>query len=171
MWNRQGLFADKFGDTLEGYDGGWHAGKVVEIRDGAKPQYLLKYEKFAASRWHSPSSLRAAGTGAAEKSSDQAATAQGPRLGKYGVYAYGAVKTPPLHLGHVGLMAGGKYRISRTEGAPYYGDGAYRFNGTAVAVEWLSGPLATPEWGGRFAVSGVNHTIFLRSRTIATNAR
>ena len=143
----------------------------MEIRPGSKPEYFLKYEKFSSSRWHNPSSLRAAGTGGIEKSRDQAATAQGPRHGKYGIYSYGAVKTPPLHLGHVELMAGNRYRISRTEAAPYYGEGEYEFNNAAVIVEWLSGPLATPEWGGRFSVTGVNHTIYLRTRTIATNAR
>lgn len=161
----------KIGEIVEGYDGGWHAGRISEIRGGDSPEYLLKYEKFSSSRWHQAKNLRAAGTAEAEKGRDQAAAGKGPRAGKYGIYSYGAVSVPPLNLGHFELMAGNRYRISRTTGAPYYGEGTYRFNAAGAVVEWLSGPLAVPEWGGKFSVKRMEHHIALRSRTIAINSQ
>ncbi|MFN0100826.1 MAG: hypothetical protein ACKV2U_01920 [Bryobacteraceae bacterium] len=161
--------AYNIGDVVEGYDGGWHAGKIVEIRAGkVHPEYLLKYEKFSSSRWHQSQNLRAAGTAEAQKARDSAAVADGPHVAKYIIYSYGAVKVPPLYLGHFELMAGNKYRISRGSAGPYYGEGAYRFNPATATVEWLSGPLATPDWGGKFSVDRARHSIALRTRTIAS---
>lgn len=164
--------AYRVGDRVEGYDFGWHAARVTESRKGKdSPEYLLQYEKFSSARWYHPKDMRAFGAGEAEKTRDQAATVQGPRLGKYGIYSYGAVAAAPLYLGHFELMEGGKYRISRTSAAPYYGEGTYRFNGAAAKVEWLSGPLAEPGWGGAFSVEGTRHRIGLRARTVATNSQ
>lgn len=162
----------RVGDRVEGYDYGWNPARETQIRNGRDSQeYLLQYEKFSTQRWYHPRDMRAAGEGEAEKARDAAATAQGPRTGRYGIYSYGAVSAPPLYLGHFELMAGNRYRISRTSGEPYYGEGTYRFNAAASTVEWLSGPLAAPEWGGKFSAEGARHRIALRARTIATNSQ
>lgn len=164
--------AYNIGDRVDGYDFGWHSAKVTQIRAGKDSrEYLLQYEQFTTARWYHPRDMRAAGAGAAEKTRDQAASAQGPRAGKYGIYSYGAASAPPLYLGHFELLASGQYRISRTSSAPYYGEGAYRFNAAMATVEWLSGPLAAPEWGGKFSAEGARHRIALRTRTIATNSQ
>lgn len=164
--------AYKVGEHVEGYDFGWHSGVITETRAGKDSgEYLIKYDKFSSSRWYHPRDMRAFGAGDAEKARDAAATAQGPRLGKYGIRSYGATGAAPLYLGHFELLAGGKYRISRTSGEPYYGDGTYRFDATKSAVEWLSGPLAAPEWSGKFSVDGATHRIGLRARTVATNTQ
>jgi hypothetical protein len=97
------------------------------------------------------------------------AASQGPRLGKYNIYSYGAVSAHPLYLGHFELMAGGKYRVSRVSSGGYFGEGTYRFDAATSTVKWTSGPYATPDWGGAFSVEGDRHRIALRSRTIATN--
>ncbi|MBI3210658.1 MAG: hypothetical protein HYZ37_17365 [Candidatus Solibacter usitatus] len=95
-----------------------------------------------------------------------------PRLGKYNIYSYGATNRPPLFLGHVELMAGGKYRVSRTSKGPYYGEGVYEFDAASSAIQWRSGPYATAEWGGKFRVQDdTRHRIELRLRTIATNSQ
>jgi hypothetical protein len=99
------------------------------------------------------------------------AAAEEPRRGKYLIYSYGAVGAPPLFLGHFELMEGGKYRISRTSGEPYYGEGTYRFDAANSMVEWLSGPLATSDWTGKFSVEGQRHRIGLKPRTVATNSQ
>ncbi|MHB1241777.1 MAG: tudor domain-containing protein, partial [Gammaproteobacteria bacterium] len=126
----------KIGDHVEGNDLGWYSAVVTEIRAGKDaPEYLLKYDKYSSSRWYHPRNMRAAGTGDAVKAQDQAATAQGPRIGKYGVYTYGAASSPPLYLGHFDLLPGNQYRVSRTSGAPYFGQGTYRFNAAASTVE------------------------------------
>ena len=67
-------------------------------------------------------------------------------------------------------MPGGKYRASRTSSGPYFGEGTYRFRADTGAVEWLSGPYASPEWGGKFSVDGTRHRIALRPRTVASNS-
>lgn len=164
--------AYRVGDRVEGYDFGWHPARVTEVRQGKDaPEYLLQYEKFSSARWYHPKDMRAFGAGNAEKARDQAATAQGPRVGKYGIYSYGATSSPPLYLGHFELLPGEKYRISRTSAGPYYGEGTYRFHADAAKVEWLSGPLAEPAWGGAFSVEGTRHRIGLRARTVATNSQ
>lgn len=160
----------KTGEKVEGYDFGWYSGTIVETRAGKdSTEYLIRYDKFNSSRWYHPRDMRAAGAGEAEKAQNAAAAAQGPRLGKYGIRSYGATGAPPLYLGHVELMAGNRYRISRTSGEPYYGDGEYRFNAAAGTIEWRSGPLAGSEWSGKFSVDGATHRIGLRTRTIATS--
>lgn len=160
------------GDRVEGYDYGWHPARITQVRAGRDSnEYLLQYEKFSTARWYHPRDMRAFGAGDAEKARDAAATAQGPRLGRYGIYSYGAVAAQPLYLGHFELLPGNKYRISRTSGEPYYGEGAFRFNPASSTVEWTSGPLAAPEWGGAFKVEGTRHRIALRTRTIATNSQ
>lgn len=94
-----------------------------------------------------------------------------PRPGKYTIMSYGAVGRPPLFLGHLELLPGGKYRISHTSSGGYYGEGSYSFDAATGAVKWLSGPCKDDGWTGAFTVerSGKTHKIRLRSTTIATN--
>jgi len=100
----------------------------------------------------------------------QPPAATGPRLGKYGIYSYGATTARPLYLGHLELQTGGHYRVSRTSSGPYFGEGTYRFNSAGSTIEWLTGPYATQEWGGKFSVDGKRHRIALRARTVASNS-
>ncbi len=162
--------AYNLGDHVEGYDFGWHPATVTEIRAGKNaPEYLIKYEKFASSRWYHPKDMRSAAAAAIAKAPVPASTT-GPRPGKYNIYSYGAVANNPLYLGHLEILAGGQYRASRTSSGPYYGEGTYRFNAAASAVEWLTGPYATPDWDGKFSEEAGRHRIALRARTIATNS-
>ena len=95
-----------------------------------------------------------------------------PRPGKYNVLSYGAVGRPPLYLGHIELQAGGKYRISRTSKADYFGEGTYSFDAATSTVTWLSGPCKDDGWSGTFTIEreGKTHKIRLRPTTIATNS-
>ena len=163
--------AYKIGDRVDGYDFGWHPATITETRAGKdSSEYLLKYEKFSSSRWYHPRDMRAAGVGEAEKASEQPAAALAPRAGKYLIYSYGATSVPPLYLGHLELLDASRYRVSRTSGAPYYGEGTYRFNAASATVEWLTGPYASPDWAGKFSSENGRHRIALRTRTIATNS-
>lgn len=161
------------GDPIEAHDLGWHAGTVAQLGSGPNQgSYLIKYDKFSTSRWFYPKDLRSAAVTAAEKTEKErlAATASlGPRLGKYNIYSYGAPGTVRLYLGHVEIMAGGKYRVSRTSEGNYFGDGTFTFQSTGRNIHWTTGPYATPEWGGVFSVDGGEHLIRLRSGTIAAN--
>jgi hypothetical protein len=82
-----------------------------------------------------------------------------------------AVGSPRLFLGDIELLKGGKYRISRTSGAPSYGEGNYNFDSATSAVQWLSGPCKDSNWSGTFTTEreGKTHKIRLRSTTIATS--
>lgn len=98
--------------------------------------------------------------------------AAGPRPGKYNIHAYGAVGNAPLYLGHVELMSGGKYRVSRKSSGDYYGEGKYSYDDASKTVTWLSGPYKDDNWGGAFTIEreGKTHKIRLRRSTIATNS-
>lgn len=165
--------AYSIGDRVEGYDLGWYAGVVTQLGSGANQgSYLIKYDKFSTSRWFHPKDLRSAAVAEAvkdEKARTAATASQGPRAGKYNIFSYGAVGTVRLYLGHVEIMAGGRYRVSRTSEGNYFGEGAFSFDAAKLLILWTSGPYATPEWGGRFSVDGREHLIALRSRTIAVN--
>lgn len=102
----------------------------------------------------------------------QARAVQEPRLGKYGIYSYGAVGNPPLYLGHFILLPGGKYKVSRTSKEEYYGEGTYRFDAGTNTVTWLSGPFKENGWGGEFTIEreGKTHKIRLKRSTIGTNS-
>ena len=160
----------RVGDRVEAYDLGWLAGTVTQCGTGANQgSYLIKYDKFSSSRWFHPKDLRSAAAADSEKAEKvrSAATAsQGPRVGKYNIYSYGAVGAPPLYLGHVEIMAGGKYRVSRTSAGNYFGGGTFTFDAAGSKIQWTSGPYASPEWSGAFSVDGGTHRIALRSRTI-----
>ncbi len=102
----------------------------------------------------------------------QSQAGQEPRLGKYGIYSYGAVGNPPLYLGHFVLLSAGKYKVSRTSKEDYYGEGTYRFDAGTSTVTWLSGPFKENGWGGEFTIDreGKTHKIRLKRTTIGTNS-
>lgn len=115
------------------------------------------------------------GAAAGDATRDDAAPGDaesGPRLGKYNIHSYGAVGSPPLFLGHVELMAGGKYRASRKSSGDYYGEGKYEYDAETKTVTWSSGPYKEDKWGGAFTIErdGKTHKIRLRRSTIATNS-
>jgi len=161
------------GDRVEAYDFGWNAGIVTELGSGTNQgSYLIKYDKFSTSRWFQPKDLRSVAVAEAEKAEKarMAATAsQGPRTGKYDIFSYGAVGTVRLYLGHVEIMAGNRYRVSRTSDGNHFGEGTFTFDAANRKIQWTSGPYATPEWGGGFSVNGREHHIGLRPRTIAVS--
>ena len=95
--------------------------------------------------------------------------AKGPRAGTYRIMSYGAVKSPPLFLGHF-TMASGTYK-AYLPGGKLSGEGRYSYNAADQKVIWQPGPYADV-WGGAFTVEreGKTHKIRLKSTTIATNS-
>lgn len=172
--------------------GGWDKATIIEV---GKPgtahegEYKVHYDGYAASydRWLQPVYFRKVAGGApvvpplpipgTTPSASPAPARAGdssvaPRLGKYNINSYGAVGKPPLYLGHIELLAGGRYRISRRSSGEYYGEGTYAFDDAGSAVQWLSGPCKDEGWSGTFANErdGKTHKIRLRTTTIATNS-
>ena len=93
----------------------------------------------------------------------------GPRLGKYRIFSYGRVSSPPIFLGHFVLGPAGTYRAFLAGDKPT-GEGRYEYDAAKHTVTWVSGPYAKV-WGGDFSIEreGKTHKIRMKSTTIATN--
>lgn len=174
--------------------GSWDKATIIEVGTGEhEHEFKVHYDGYAASfdRWLLPLYFRKAGGGSsnvtrsatpapaatttpppAASPAGQARSPGGPRLGRYNIQSYGAVGRPPLYLGHIEFLAGGRYRISNTAKAEYYGGGDYAFDAAASTIQWLSGPCKDNGWTGTFTIErdGRTHKVRLRSTTIATNS-
>ena len=65
---RRRIAVYKAGDAVEGYDFGWHPGRVTETRQGRDAQeYLIKYDRFSTSRWYHPRDTRSPADAATEQ--------------------------------------------------------------------------------------------------------
>lgn len=95
--------------------------------------------------------------------------AKGPRAGMYRIMAYGAVKSPPIFLGHFTLVSG-TYK-AYLPGSKLSGEGRYAYSAADHKVTWQSGPYAGV-WAGDFTIEreGKTHKLRLKSTTIATNS-
>jgi hypothetical protein len=97
---------------------------------------------------------------------------QPPRLGKYNILSFGA-GGKHLFLGHLELLPGGNYRVSRSADGDYFGKGTYAFDVAGKKVQWITGPYKDEAgWGGGFEITreGKTHSIRLRRGTLATNS-
>jgi hypothetical protein len=153
---------------------GWQKGTVVEVGQGDKAgQVKILTDGNASAGWVSVAAMKFVRKipGAAPAVSAGDAN-QPPRLGKYNILSFGA-GGKHLYLGHLELLAGGKYRVSRSADGNYFGQGAYTFDVTGKKIQWISGPYKDQaDWGGGFEITrqGKTHSIRLRSGTLATNS-
>jgi hypothetical protein len=153
---------------------GWQKGTVVEVGQGDKAgQVKILTDGNAAAGWVSVNAMKFVrklpGAAPAVPAFD---ANQPPRLGKYNILSFG-VGGKNLFLGHLELLAGGKYRVSRTAEGNYFGKGTYAYDVATKKVQWLSGPYKDEaDWGGGFEISreGKTHAIRLRRGTLATNS-
>ncbi|HEX2853401.1 MAG TPA: hypothetical protein VHO24_09195 [Opitutaceae bacterium] len=153
---------------------GWQKGTVVEVGQGDKAgQVKILTDGYAAPGWVGIAAMKFVrkipGAAPAVPTFD---ANQPPRLGKYNILSYGP-GGKNLFLGHVELLAGGKYRVSRTAEGNYFGEGKYSYDVASKKVQWLSGPYQEEaDWGGGFEISreGKTHAIRLRRGTLATNS-
>ncbi|MBP6422133.1 MAG: hypothetical protein KA271_04505 [Propionivibrio sp.] len=177
--------------------GAWDKATIIDVGTAGgehEGEYKVHFEGYAANydRWLLPVYFRkvAGGEPTTPAAPRPAATSTGssstpdlqrvttpqsasvPRLGNYHIMSYGAVGNPPLFLGHIELLAGGKYRISHKRSGDYYGEGTYVFDAATNMVKWLSGPCKDNAWSGSFTIerAGKTHKIRLRSTTTATNS-
>jgi hypothetical protein len=94
---------------------GWQKGTVVEVGQGDKAEQVkILTDGNAAAGWVSVNAMKFVrkipGVAPAVPTFD---ANQPPRLGKYNILSFG-VGGKNLFLGHLELLAGGKYRVSRT---------------------------------------------------------
>lgn len=152
------------GERVMANNFGWKPGAVQEVGTGKNAGYfLIKRDDSKIPQWYSASNLKSSAEQGREDAVIAAALAQGPRVGKYGVWGYGAGS---LYYGDFELLKGGRYKYWRY-GKDYAGDGAYRYNAAAKSVVWLSGPFHNNKWAGDFTVraAGKVHTVHL-TRTV-----
>lgn len=177
--------------------GAWDKATIIDVGTTGgehEGEYKVHFEGYAASydRWLLPVYIRkvaggeptaSAATRAAvapidlssvsgqQKNTSSSQPASAPRLGHYQIMSYGTVGKPPLSLGDIELLAGGKYRVAHQRNGDAYGEGSYRFDTPTSTLEWLSGPCKDNGWSGRFSIeqAGKTHKIRLRYSTTATN--
>lgn len=153
---------------------GWQKGTVVEVGQGDKAgQVKILTDGYAAPSWVGVAAMKFVrkipGAAPAVPKFD---ANQPPRLGKYNILSFGP-GGKYLFLGHLELLAGGRYRVSRTADGNYFGEGSYTFDVAGKKIQWLSGPYKDQaDWGGGFEITreGKTHSIRLRSGTLATNS-
>lgn len=100
----------------------------------------------------------------------QTGSGGGPRPGKYKIFAYGRVASPPLYLGYFILGEDGTYKAFLPGDKPR-GEGRYEYDAAKKTVKWIGGPHEK-EWGGEFTEDrgGKTHKIRLKRTTIGTNS-
>ena len=151
---------------------GWITGTVIEVGKGDQEgKVKVHADGYPNDFWvrstMSSAIRKVAGAAPAAPSTAQPSTP--PRPGKYLIMSYGA--SNPLHLGYVELRAGGSYKVLDM-GGKATGNGRYEYDGETRQVRWLSGPILTNKWGGKFEISreGKTHNIRFTRSTIATNS-
>lgn len=150
---------------------GWITGTVIEIGKGdQRGKVKVHADGYPDDFWvratMSSAIRKAPGAGPAPAST----ASRSPRLGKYLIQSFGA-SSNPLHLGHLELGAGGRYKFLDM-GGKVTGDGRYEYDSQANKISWISGPILTNKWGGKFEVSreGKTHSIRFTRTTVGTNS-
>lgn len=66
-------------------------------------------------------------------------------LGKYELYS----GIPTMYIGHIIMMAGGKYKVAFDTDENNYAPGTYSFHQDTNTIEWISGMFKNNNWGGK----------------------
>jgi hypothetical protein len=86
-------------------------------------------------------------------------------LGKYELYA----GIPSTYLGHIVLMAGGKYKVAFSTDETDYETGNYTYHPDTNSIEWLSGLAKRKDWNGRLIKKAGGYRIEFTKTTFAEN--
>ena len=66
-------------------------------------------------------------------------------LGRYELYS----GIPTMYIGHIIMMAGGKYKVAFDTDENNYAQGTYAFHPETNTIEWISGMFKNNNWGGK----------------------
>ncbi len=66
-------------------------------------------------------------------------------LGKYELFS----GIPPMYIGHIYLMPGGKYKVAFGTDEDNYEFGAYTYNSNTKSIQWMSGLFKNKGWTGK----------------------
>ena len=157
----------KVGDKIDAEPGD-HPATILEVSP-SKTSFRIHYEDNAyPDGWLAVYMVEERDK---QKKLDSLAT-QGPRVGKYLMYAYGAGSVG-LYIGYFELRPGGQYKVF-APGGKDIGGGKYGFDKTKTRIQWAGGPFASKDWDGtqKFEVSreGKTHIVRLKRNTIGTNS-
>ena len=100
---------------------------------------------------------------AAAKLAAQVVKEAGPHLGMYELYS----GTPTIYLGHLVLMADGKYKLAFSTDEENYEIGKYVYHPETNTIEWLSGMFRRKEWDGKIINKGSSSRIEFAKTTYA----
>jgi hypothetical protein len=73
-------------------------------------------------------------------------------LGRYDLYS----GIPTMYLGHLILLADGKYKVAFSTDEENYETGNYLFHPGSNTIEWLSGMFRSNGWTGKLSSKGAN---------------
>ncbi|MGQ0709551.1 MAG: hypothetical protein ACT4NV_07340 [Rhodoferax sp.] len=162
----------KVGERVQVYNYGWYDGTVIEVGSGSSAGdfKVRRDDQPKLPAWFSASNIKPMAEVQEANKAEALALAQGPKPGRYVVQGVNVKSLFRIPYGDLVLESGGSYKRWNSDKS-YMGAGSYRYNAAARRVEWLSGPLSNPAWGGKFEVraGGKVQTIYLKDSTIATN--
>jgi len=84
-------------------------------------------------------------------------------LGKYDLYS----GIPTMYIGHIVLLADGKYKVAFGTDENNYEIGKYSFNEASNTIEWQTGLFKNKGWGGKLVSSGSTFKIEFNTSTYA----
>ncbi len=88
-------------------------------------------------------------------------------VGRYEIYA----GVPSMYLGHVILLANGKYKVAfNTDEENYDETGVYRFNNDTQTIEWVAGMFKNNNWGGKLVKKDNTYRIEFTSTSFADSS-
>ncbi len=88
-------------------------------------------------------------------------------IGRYEIYA----GVPSMYLGHVILLANGKYKVAfNTDEENYDETGVYRFNNDTNTIEWVAGMFKNNNWGGKLVKKENTYRIEFTSTSFADSS-
>lgn len=84
-------------------------------------------------------------------------------LGRYDLFS----GIPTVYLGHLVLLADGKYKLAFGTDEENYENGKYIFHPETDTIEWLSGMFKRKDWDGKLTNKGTSFRIEFAKNTYA----
>lgn len=167
----QSIFSQvyKSGEKVEAFiNNTWKEVKIIKQVAGKKNTYEVQADKKTIEITNN--NIRTVQTNnikSIEKKNDiNEATSKYANLhmGKYDLYS----GIPTMYIGHIILLADGKYKVANGTDETNYEIGNYSFNSATNSIEWTNGLFKTKGWGGKMvAKSGNIFRIEFNSTTYA----
>jgi|GEM_PF-4184087 len=157
--------AYKAGDKAEAFiNNAWREVKIVKAISGKNNMYEVQMAAGKNTLQLNKASLRATTAAAIPSSIKTVVNSGNLHLGKYDLYS----GIPTMYIGHIVLLADGKYKVAFGTDEDNYEMGNYTFHASSNTIEWQTGLFKNKGWGGKLvARSGNTYRIEFNSSTYA----